>query len=70
MKVIVNKSNASLAKSISKQDRKEAKGQSRDELEIVEVLVTDRVDAMSVKTSIAVSVRVRNVSDYHQVDFL
>lgn len=47
IKLIGNETNASSSKNASEQDRTKVECQSRDDVEIVEVLMTDSVDTMS-----------------------
>lgn len=56
-----------LSKITFQQSRNEAEGQSADEMEILQVPVTDTVEAMFVENGTAGIFRVFNLGDYHQV---
>lgn len=66
MKATDNQSTEFSLKHTSQQDWNETKGQRGDDMEIMEVLVTDTANAMSIENSTTVNVRILNVGDYHQ----
>lgn len=68
MKGVGNKSIAPLSKNTSVQNRKKSESQGGDDRENVKVTVTDMADGMSVKSCVAVNIRVLKVSNYHLAD--
>lgn len=65
MNKIGSKCNMTSSNNRYEQEGKEAEPQNGDEMEIVEVLVTDTVDSMSVRNATTVNICVLNNSDYH-----
>lgn len=66
MKVIGRKSNDSSSKNTYQKDRKEAKDQSGEDIEIVEVHATNRAHAISAENSTNLNVRLFNMGDSQQ----
>lgn len=60
----------SSSKNTPEQDESDAEGSREDGMKIVEVHMAVTVDANSVKNVTALSVRVSDVSVYHEVDLL
>lgn len=68
MKVTSNKRNHLSSKLTSWQNRKKVEGQGGEDLNILDVHVTEKVAAMSVESGTAANVRVSNLSDCNQLD--
>lgn len=68
MKVDGNKSSEYSSKNTAKKDQKKAEGQDWDEIEVIDVPLTDRANAMSVENGTAGNVCALNVSEHSQVN--